>query len=185
MIIFIDVDDVVADLISAWLARYNKDWNDSLASDMITEWEISKFVKPECGDRIYEYLEDPALYDTVQPIAPSTAKAALYRLRLLGHRIVFATTSVNGSAGRKLRWLYDYGFLEKSRIQKDYIEVSDKGLLYGDILIDDGYHNITTFKGFPILFDRFHNRHERWSPRIYSLMNLFDGGLVGRFQNQR
>lgn len=126
MIIFVDVDGVVADLATCYSGNVSQ-------------------------------LEDPALYDNM-PSIPG-ALDGVNQLRAAGHRVVFATVSPNGSAGRKLRWLVDHGFLawqpqpgEAPTTHPDYIEIKDKSLLRGDMLIDDGPHNIAAFRGTAILF---------------------------------
>ena len=58
LLIGVDVDEVVADLISEWLRRYNVKWNDTLKPEDIHGWAISDFVKPECGKAIYHLLSE-------------------------------------------------------------------------------------------------------------------------------
>lgn len=173
-IAFVDVDGVVADLGTAWLNRYNKDFDDNLTNENILDWHTSQYVKPECGNKIYDYLEDPTLYDEVEPIP--FALGGVSFLRNAGFRVVFATTSVNGASGRKYRWLVDHNFLPVELSLKDYIEIGDKGLLdpggFENILIDDGIHNLKAFKGFGILFSRPHNIKEVWHPVLFGWENI-------------
>lgn len=173
-IAFVDVDGVVADLGTAWLNRYNKDFDDNLTNDNILGWHTSQYVKPECGNKIYDYLEDPTLYDEVEPI-PQSIYGITY-LRAEGYRVVFATASVNGASGKKYRWLIDHGFLSGNNSLNDYIEIGDKGLLYpgqfDNILIDDGIHNLKAFKGFGVLFQRPHNITEDWYPILTGWKNI-------------
>lgn len=168
MKIFVDVDDVCADLMPAWLARYNRDYQDSLTREQITGWSLLEHVKPECGLKIYDYLEDPTLYDDVGLI--DGALNGVNSLREMGHRVIFATSSTNGAAGRKLRWLIEHDFLKQNpkRVYHDYIEIHDKSLLAGDVLIDDGPHNVKNFKGLGVLMRRPHNRGEEWPVTVNS-----------------
>lgn len=155
MIIAIDVDGVVLDLRSAFLKRYNRDYDDHLTLDDLMEWDIAKAVKPECGIKAYHYLEIPDVYREALPIAD--ANYALAELRKDGHRLVFATTCAPGTEGVKLEILTQYGFLSN---RKDYIEVADKSLIRADVLIDDGIHNLEYFGGERIIFDQSWNRHQ-------------------------
>ena len=154
-----DVDGFLANLHKSWYARYNEDYNDNLQAEDVTEWGVHKFVKPECGNRIYEYLKDPSLYDDVLPYVG--ALETIKELKRLGYRVVYATSSPIESSGRKFFWLKQYGFI---REQKDYIEVSDKSLVRADILIDDYQGNLDGFEGKKILFAQPWNMSERDNP---------------------
>src|SRR5512137_1810696 len=97
--IAMDVDDVCAMLSETWVAKYNKDWNDNLKVNEITEWAIEKFVKPECGKRIFSYLDNPKLYDSVQPV--EGARKGIKALRSMGYRVVFVTSCPIVTSARK------------------------------------------------------------------------------------
>jgi 5'(3')-deoxyribonucleotidase len=151
MIIGVDVDDVLADLLGPWIARYNAKYQDTLKREDVTAWAIEKFTKPECGHEIFKLL-DPTIYDEVQPIpgALDTVNA----LRTLG-RVVFITAG-NGDA--KLRWLIHHGFLKPTyNARKDYFACTDKALIRADVLIDDHVDNIESFPGRGLLVTRGHN----------------------------
>lgn len=151
MIVACDIDGVLADIHQIWLDRYNVDYSDHLTVDRITEWDMSRFVKPECGKKIYDYLDDPSLYDEMPPI--EGALEGVLELRRAGHRVVFVTSSVNGASGRKLRWLQDWGFFETRRkSEPDYVECTDKSLIRADVLIDDYHGNLAVFHGERIQF---------------------------------
>lgn len=140
MIIAFDVDDVLADLVPAWLARYNKDYDDSLSTLDLQEWDVTKFVKPECGKKIYDYLTAD-LYDDVKPI--QGALEAVQNARNIG-QVVFCTSTLGRHAGRKLEWLNEHGF---DVSHKEYIECGNKGYLRADVLIDDCPKNLIDFQG--------------------------------------
>lgn len=146
-IIACDVDGVVADLLTNWLRWYNMGYDDHLAPEDITSWETDKFVKPECGKKIFTYLDDPRLYDEVFPYYG--ALKTINMLKSLGHRIIYPTKSPLASAGRKYYWLKQYGFIEDD---KDYIELNDKSLVRADVLMDDYYKNLDNFVGTKVLF---------------------------------
>lgn len=148
MNITIDVDGVVADMIPEWLGRYNNDYGDNLKSFDIKAWDTSKYVKPECGKKIYRYLEDPTLYDNVLPIPHALEEIASIRME---HDVYFVTSCVEGMMGRKYRWLNDHGFAVSI---KNYIEASNKGMICGDILVDDYPVNLQKFHGKGILFSQ-------------------------------
>jgi 5'(3')-deoxyribonucleotidase len=160
--IAIDIDGTIADLISVWLKEYNLDYHDNLRPSDITAWETHLFVKPECGKSIYTYLEWAEIYDEVLPIDLQNSVVAIERMRFLGHRVVFLTTSTLGASGAKFRWLVKHGFLDKKNM-KDYVEATDKLLLRADILIDDKPSTCKAWYEsgrFPILFTQPWNLSE-------------------------
>lgn len=151
-IIAIDVDGVVADLHTEWLAKYNRDYGDTMKVDQITDWEIHKLVKPECGKRIYQYIDDPYIYDTVKPIP-----RARYSVRMLGEMgfsVIFVTTVTKNTRGRKLQWLIDHEFVQEYNANDRYIETDNKGIVKFDLLLDDKPENIEFCPGRGILFSR-------------------------------
>jgi len=163
-LIMLDVDAVVADLHAEWLRLYNHDYNDQLMVEEITDWDMTKFVKPECGKSIYKYLEFPDLYNQIQPI--DGALSGVKHLRSLGHRVVFATSGTYSHP--KYHWLVRNDF-DPGEWGRDYMVVHDKGLLKGDLLIDDRPKNIEDF-GSPksIIFSQPWNKTFFWNYRAES-----------------
>lgn len=177
-----DVDGVVADLQTAWLARYNKDWDDDLTSEEIVKWDSHQFTKPECGMKYYDYLEDPTLYDEVIPTTPK-ALECVNDLKRLGYRIIYVTTTVLGANGAKYKWLKRHGFIDK---MEDYIEATDKNLVLADALVDDSSKNCNNWYGMcrlPILVKRPHNA---WENVPYPHTNNWDDiyNILSRLQDE-
>jgi 5'(3')-deoxyribonucleotidase len=166
-IFFVDVDDICALLTPVWLARYNRDYKDELLEDDLKDWGLWKYTKPECGKKIYEYLTDPHIYDTVLPRAGS--KEGVNTLRSLGFRVVFATSTPIETSGVKFNWLLTHGYHPE---RKDYVECDDKSLLLGDFMFDDGFHNVEGFAGRAFLLTRPWNSNNFWSPRVKSWAQL-------------
>lgn len=162
LIAICDVDGVVADLHDTWCELYNSDYDDDLTPEKIHCWDMTRCVKPECGEKIFKYLEIPTLYNMVQPIPG--ALEGVNRLRSMGYRVVFTTATGIHQSGKKLEWLEKHGFLELTHGgSKDYIEARDKSLIRGSLMIDDGLHNLKGFEGIRILFAQPHNFNEFFS----------------------
>jgi 5'-nucleotidase len=141
-IIALDVDGVLLDLHTPWLARYNRDYNDSLSVEQVTDWSIHKFVKPECGKRIYDYLDDE-IYNLVHPI-PGALEFAL-SCREIGD-VIFVTCPTETSMGARYHCLKRRGFFNGiDDPQAQYIECKRKGLIKADFLVDDCYDNCKNF----------------------------------------
>lgn len=136
MIIAVDVDDTCANLSDTWLRRYNYDFGDNLKRSDITKWEIHKFVKPECGEKIYDYLKDKTLYNFVEPVPYSLE--AINLLKNFG-RVIFITAPTLETMGRKYYWLKEHGYTNSL---DDYIETKDKYLIKYDYIIDDRWENV-------------------------------------------
>lgn len=155
-VIAVDVDDVCADFIPAWLNLYNNEFDDGLIPEDITEWDISKFVVRSCGQKIYNYLDLSMLYQHIKPI--DGALDSIDALRKMGYRIVFVTSSNIAQNGQKLKWLQQNNFLPQERYSKDYIEATDKSLIRCNTIIDDKPENCDHPIALGLLFDRPHNR---------------------------
>lgn len=157
--IAIDVDDVVIELAKRWLEIYNRQWDDNLGCENITSWNIVKYVKPECGNKIYDILKHKNLYDGIEFV--DGAYEGVLRIKEYGHRVVYATA---GNNPMKEQLLVDNGFMED---RHDYIYAPDKSLVNADVLFDDGYHNVKVFGGIGYLFSRPWNKEFlSWTPRV-------------------
>jgi len=160
--IICDVDGVLADLLTPWLAKYNKEYDDNKTPLDIKDWGIHKFLKPECGIKFYEYIENPKIYDKVLPYTDD-AQQVIQKIREEGHRVVFVTTSTLGASGAKFKWLQKWGFINGHGME-DYIEATDKNLIKADILIDDRHENTKRWYHelglLPILFKQPWNENK-------------------------
>jgi 5'-nucleotidase len=166
MKIWVDIDDVLADLSSEWIAEYNHDWYDNLKPSDIHSWSWDKYVKHECGHKIYNYIKSPKIYDHVLPI--SGAFDGIKAIRNKNHNIGFVTRFLPGSSWAKYGWLQDHGFLYP---EDEYVETLNKGILIGDILIDDNFPNCYSFTNLKLgqvgcLFTQPHNKSFEYEPRV-------------------
>ena len=159
IIIGVDVDDVTANLVDAWLHVYNEEYNDGVSQQDIKSWAISEHVK--CGQNIYKYLRYPELYNIVQPV--EKAKWGIDCLREMNFRIVFITASTPEQSGRKYKWLLDYWMIQD---KKDYVEAMDKSLINVDYLIDDNPENVVGTSGHGIIFTKEWNKELMGYPRV-------------------
>lgn len=153
-IICVDVDDVCAELVSHWLSLYNEEYDDNLSPEDILDWQVSSFVKPECGKDIFKYIRNENIYDGISPV-----RGALKYTKLLdkkGYRLIYVTFRGGFSlSGRKYEWLNRNGFKVD---EKDYIETNDKSLIHADYMIDDNWENVTAFRGHGVLYTRPWNK---------------------------
>lgn len=166
-----DVDGVVADIMPAWLQRYNEDYGDNLTREQVTDWDIAKFVKPECGDKIFDFLADPRLYDTMQPVRD--ALKGLKALRNLTSKLYFATACTYGMTDAKARWMERHDVCGRGAfhgLPNQLVVLRHKAQLRGHVLIDDGIHNVQEWiaTGRPaILFKQDHNHNHSISGALF------------------
>ena len=170
MKIGIDLDEVVAKLMDKWLVHYNKDYKDNIHINNITDWNISRFVKLECGDMIYKYLSLPNFFSDLEVIEDSQ--------RIIGmlaylHKVFFVSDASFGHAYKdKIEWVEEhFPFVE------DVVFTKSKGLINADMLIDDAIHNLTDFKlanpkSEIIVMDRPWNKGYNGIRRVYNWLDL-------------
>jgi 5'(3')-deoxyribonucleotidase len=156
----IDVDEVVAQLHEAWLARYNEEYGENITPDHIMSWDIHEYCLE--GHRIYDFLK-PGIYTEVAPVPG--AKLALELLRDLGYSITFVTNcgQAHEFADEKLGWLKEYGLMDATT--DGFISTKEKRLAPVDILIDDYIKHVTEFERpgrVSMLVTRPHNLLETW-----------------------
>lgn len=111
------------------------------------------------------------------------AQEVLCRLKDDGHTIRVVTASHFNTVPPKVAWLLEhYPYLK----WEDVIIASDKSIINGDVMIDDGTHNLEVSSCMKILFDRPHNRKydadrsgmirvHNWD-EIYELISHIAGG---------
>jgi 5'-nucleotidase len=179
--VLVDVDSVVCDLHAEWLRRYNADYNDSLTNEDIKEWSLLPFVKPECGDRIYDYLEED-LYGLTTPVIKG-AQEGLERLRRAGDYITFVTSCVSpGMFDPKVEWLRREGMLYRGDGFVAVLKGTSKLVVNGDVLIDDYSDTVREFVNvgrIAVLFTQPWNR-DAWAPaRMESWDEVWDNGMAG------
>lgn len=150
------MDGVVANIIDHWLDEYNKDWNDNKTKEDIKTFGIEKYVKPECGPFIMDYIYRKDFF--MKASVYEGSQHYLKKLKDEGHDIYFATSSpicLNAMI-EKHRWVDEhFHFIGSERV----VMLKNKSLLNGDILIDDYEKNLNHFQGMRILFDQPWNRN--------------------------
>lgn len=166
-VIALDVDDVVLNLVDAWLHQYNCDHNDFLSESDIKTWDIGSYTK--IGHRMYDYLKDPLLYGKVFPV--NNSWVGIQVLRNMGYRVIFVTSSTIEQSGVKYNLLYNGGFLNR---REDYFEATDKSLIKCDYLVDDKVENVTNAYKTGVVYTREWNKTLRGHPRVNNWMEVVD-----------
>lgn len=138
--ILVDMDEVLCDLLTPWLAWYNARWNDTLKREALTTFDIHDFVKPECGHAIYSFFDEVS-YETFEPV--KGAIEGLTRLHADGHDIAVCTAIAGPSADTKISWLLSrLPWLQKKGIFTGH----QKHWIKADVFIDDAMHNLKAYR---------------------------------------
>jgi len=138
-IVGVDVDDVIISFVPILIALHNRDYNNKLKINQITDWNLLKFVDKQCGKNIYNYIESPDIYNEAKPIKDSLW--GVNSLRSLGYRVIYVTVNNYGNA--KYKWLLKYGYMDTG---KDFVVAEDKSLVKANMLLDDNFQNIKGFE---------------------------------------
>lgn len=173
MKILIDMDDVMEDLLGAWLDWLNKKYNILVTKSDIKTWSMHKCFEKYVNDGtmnvqdIYDPLYTSEFWDTVKP-----KDNAVELVKMLNdkYEIYVATASHYKTIESKVdRCLFKYfDFLNWNQV----ITIHNKSMLRGDVLIDDNYDNIKSFvessdNAFGILVTAEYNKNEELSNRMF------------------
>lgn len=153
--ILTDLDDVLWDLLGVWINELNLRNGTRVMPRDVTDWEIAKFFPGITPEKLFEPLHDERIWNRILPIRG--AVTYVNQLMLDGHKLRVVTATHPATATPKIK-----RFLELFPMFKweDIVIASDKSLIHGDVMIDDGTHNLADVKGgveYLFLFDRPHN----------------------------
>lgn len=151
-VLLFDLDGIVTDLVSKWLAVYNRDYHDDLRPEGIRSWNWDQFVKPECGKKIYHYLSRPGFFADLKPLP-----GAIEILERLSRRLelVVVTASPAGAMKDKANWVRrNLPFISKHNLVITY----RKDLVRGDFMLDDAPRNLEHCRATRIMMDYPYNR---------------------------
>lgn len=154
-VLFVDIDGVMADSISWWLAIYNHVYGTNHKKEDVTGWDTRECIQADLSP----YFSN---YGGVLPVENAFESIHILETK---YRIVFATV------GLGFRWLR--GYLPKAEIA----QIQDKSLLRGFALIDDRPMNLDGFVGERYLLSQPWNRNRglndsTWEGITAHLMSL-------------
>ena len=153
-IIGLDVDEVLAQLHAPWIVWGNRKFGTSYTEFLAWEDPYAWWGKEESLRFLTADIYDQ---DIVKPYP--WALAAVDALRSRGHGIRFITSAAPGTESAKFNWLVRHGFAKDG---DEYITMLNKTNAPCHLLVDDGWHNVSTFNGWAILVTRSHNANDLW-----------------------
>lgn len=135
--ILLDLDDVLNNQDELWVDELNRKFRRNVKLDTITDWDISKYYPGVDKIGLYEPVASGRLVSLMTPIQGSAEYT--WRWYSAGHNILIATSTGAENVYEKVKWLYKHF---KWFDEKNMIITHHKQLLRGDILVDDGVHNL-------------------------------------------
>ena len=157
MVILIDMDNVVADLYTKWLAVYNKEYDDNLRSEEIVSWNIETYAR-KCSPKEFHTIVERAEFFADLEVFPHAIEVT-QRLQQAGHDLYFVTATPyeNPTGGYdKCNWVDKYfPHIGKAHV----IQAHHKHMIKGDVLFDDGPVNLVNFPGIKVAMDFPHNKN--------------------------
>lgn len=162
MVLFVDMDEVIADACMEQIERYNREFNESLKMEHCLGREIWQSVPEGRQANILKYAHTVGFFKALTPIKDSQevleALSKKYEIYIASAAMEFPN-----SLYEKSNWLDEYfPFIH----WKNRILCGAKHILKGDILIDDRSYNLDAFQGRTLLFTSPHNIHESGHERV-------------------
>lgn len=138
MTILVDMDDTIEQLLKTWLRRINEQCGRNVVPDDVKEWNLAAAYPGLTREQVYGVADAPGFWKDVEPV-PGAAEA-LKHFMDEGHEVYIVTATEIAHIKEKMEdVLFRYfPFLNWSQV----IITCRKQLIRGDVLIDDGIHNL-------------------------------------------
>lgn len=151
-IVLCDADDTIENLLDAWVGYLNERYGTNVKSEDVTDWNVSLFFPELTPEQVYEPIYNKDFWKTI------TLMDGCYDVlkKLNDEYDLYIVTATNyQTCDTKIEKILElYPFLEWSQ----FVIAANKHLVRGDVLIDDGTHNLVDFPAERILFTRPHNK---------------------------
>ena len=166
-VVLVDMDDVLNNFVETWLKEIEDKYGYHKTSEDITEWSVYKFYPDLEPNYLYGILDDPEFWKKVQP----KEDAIRYIPKLQEYFDIYVVTSAWSfiSIGSKIiNILFKYF----PTIKSDHVIICDnKQMIKGDVIIDDGIHNLIGHDAIKLLYDTPHNRNVSLTENMYRVHN--------------
>ena len=152
-IVLVDMDDVLENLVECWVAELNSKHGTCTSVEDIVTWQIDEFFPTLTKQQVFAPLYDNEFWSKLSPLpdAPEYLKMLIDK----GVVVRIVTASYYETLPAKMEMLFRaYPFLSWN----DVIVAYDKKLIAGDVLVDDGVHNLEGAPYKKILLTRPYNK---------------------------
>ena len=166
----LDLDDTTCVSVGKVIELYNREFGTEHHIEEFKEWNLAKFATPE----IYKYYNQPGLHFFRDLPLEENALEVLTKLHQEGVKIVVATSvrpENKEGAEDKRHWVETY---LKGLVTEVHI-TTDKSNIKGDVIIDDGIHNLSTSPcTYKIVYDRPWNRSVEDFIRVHNWLEVYE-----------
>lgn len=170
--ILIDMDDTIEGLLEGWIAWLNDRYGTEVDWKTIRSWDIQPYFSTLTREQIYEPFFIDEFWDWVKPLP--YAQEMVKRLKNDGHLVYIVSASTYETLPAKMdRVLFRYF---PYFTFDDVIITTNKQLIKGDILIDDGVHNHIGGDYTKLLMDAPHNKN--YDAEANGMRRVYDWGEI-------
>lgn len=170
MVIFIDMDEVLADTYMAHVELYNQDFGANLTLEQCMGKEVWQCVPEDHQKSVRSHAHNIGFFSDLPVI--SNSQSVLKELNEK-HDVFVASAAMQFpfSLKEKSDWLDEhFPFIPwQRRVLCGY-----KHILHGDVLIDDRGYNLENFNGRSILFTSPHNVNQNGFERANDWLEIAD-----------
>ena len=151
--ILVDIDDVLNDLLACWVKLLNKRYGLQADAEDLKIWNVQGIYPSLTVEQVYQPMYENEIWQMLSP--RPTSVEYLKKMMDDGHDLLIVTASVYQTIPAKMDWLFAaFPFISWENV----IITRRKQLIQGDVLIDDGIHNLEGGAYFKILMDSPNNR---------------------------
>ena len=152
--VLIDIDDTMTHLTRAWCRCLNKRYGTNVSANDILEWKISNYFPELTEDQVFAPLHEDSFWWDVEPMVD--APRYIKQLMDEGFNVYICTASFFDTIKSKFERVLGryFPFISWNQV----IVTKNKQLVNGDILIDDGIHNLEGGRYKKVLMSAPHNR---------------------------
>lgn len=149
----IDADDVLVNFGGSLVSQYNQEYGKSVTvEELLTTWNLNENV--EEGEDLYEIMNRPGMFRNLK--AFDDVVDGLNALIEAGHEVIISTAGNRNAYNDKYE---NFKELFPMIPEEQILMIKRKDLLYLDVMIDDGPHNIIASNcKVNIIMDRPWNR---------------------------
>ncbi|WP_149274798.1 5' nucleotidase, NT5C type [Pareuzebyella sediminis] len=162
MVLFVDMDEVMADTYGAHVEIYNRDFQECLTIDHCMGSEVWQNVPEKRQRSVRDHARTRGFFRDLTPMPDS--QEVLKKINDQ-YEVYIASAAMQfpNSLEEKSEWLDEhFPFIP----WQNRILCGHKHILNGDILIDDRSYNLEKFRGRSLLFTSPHNIHTQGFERV-------------------